>query len=61
MTQKVVSFQIADSIDLKQFVAVFKADLAYNDPAELLYRMDTDQYIYVFKYGCLLLVIIQCY
>ena len=51
MTQKVVSYQIADSIDLKQFIAVFKADLAYNDPAELFYRMDTDQYIYVFKYG----------
>ncbi|HEX8315724.1 MAG TPA: hypothetical protein VF609_12060 [Flavisolibacter sp.] len=51
MTQKVVSYQIADSIDLKQFITVFKADLAYNDPAELFYRMDTDQYIYVFKYG----------
>jgi len=51
MTQKVVSYQIADSIDLKQFINVFKADLAYNDPAELFYRMDTDQYIYVFKYG----------
>lgn len=51
MTQKVVSYQIADSIDLTQFIAVFKADLAYNDPAELFYRMDTDQYIYVFKYG----------
>jgi uncharacterized Rmd1/YagE family protein len=51
MTQKVFSYQIADSIDLKQFITVFKADLAYNDPAELFYRMDTDQYIYVFKYG----------
>jgi required for meiotic nuclear division protein 1 len=51
MTQKVISYQIADAIDLKQFVSIFKADLAYNDPAELLYRMDTDQYIYVFKYG----------
>jgi len=51
MTQKVVSYQIADAIDLKQFIIAFKADLAYNDPAELLYRVDTDQYIYVFKYG----------
>src|SRR5437763_10346250 len=51
MIQKVVSYQIADAIDLKQFVAVFKGDLYYNDPAELFYRMDSDQYIYVFKYG----------
>jgi required for meiotic nuclear division protein 1 len=51
MTQKVISYQVADAIDLKQFITAFKADLAYNDPAELLYRMDTDQYIYVFKYG----------
>ena len=51
MTQKVVSYQIADAIDLKQFITVFKADLAYNDPSELFYRMDTDQFIYVFKYG----------
>lgn len=51
MTQKVVSYQVADAIDLKQFITAFKGDLAYNDPAELLYRMGTDQYIYVFKYG----------
>ncbi|RYZ59083.1 MAG: RMD1 family protein [Chitinophagaceae bacterium] len=51
MTQKVISHQIADFIDLKQFSAAFKAELAYSDPAELFYRMDTDQYIYVFKYG----------
>lgn len=51
MTQKVVSYQIADAIDLKQFITAFKADLYYNDPSELFYRMDSDQYIYVFKYG----------
>lgn len=51
MTQRVISYQIADSIDLKAFSAVFKASLYYNDPSELFYRIDTDQYVYVFKYG----------
>ena len=51
MTQKVVSYQIADSIDVKQFSSAFKAELYYSDPAELFYKIDTDQFVYVFKYG----------
>jgi uncharacterized Rmd1/YagE family protein len=51
MTQKVVSYQIADSIDIKQFGLFFKAELSYSDPSELFYKTDTDQYVYVFKYG----------
>ena len=51
MTQKVISYQIADSIDVKQFSAFFKAEVYYSDPSELFYRMDTDRYVYVFKYG----------
>lgn len=51
MTQKVISYQIADSIDVKQFSAFFKAELYYSDPSELFYRIDTDHYVYVFKYG----------
>ncbi len=51
MTQKVISYQIADAIDIKGFSAAFKAQLYYNDPSELFYRIDSDQYIYVFKYG----------
>jgi required for meiotic nuclear division protein 1 len=51
MTKKVVSYQIADTIDVKQFSAAFKAELYYSDPSELFYKMDTDQYVYVFKYG----------
>ena len=51
MTQKVISYQIADSIDVKQFSAFFKAELHYSDPSELFYRMDTDRHVYVFKYG----------
>lgn len=51
MIQKVVSYQVADSIDVKQFCSVFKADLHYSDPAELFYRTAEDQFVYVFKYG----------
>jgi uncharacterized Rmd1/YagE family protein len=51
MRQKVISYQIADSIDVKQFSAFFKAELYYSDPSELFYRVDTDHYLYVFKYG----------
>jgi uncharacterized Rmd1/YagE family protein len=51
MTQKVISYQIADAIDVKQFGNFFKAELSYSDPSELFYRTDTDQYVYVFKYG----------
>ena len=51
MTQKVISYQIADAIDVKQFGLFFKAELYYSDPSELFYKTDTDQYVYVFKYG----------
>jgi uncharacterized Rmd1/YagE family protein len=51
MTQKVVSYQVADMIDLKQFSQDFKADIHYSDPAELFYKTAGDQYVYVFKYG----------
>lgn len=47
----VTAYQIADSIDIKNFKAAFKADLHYNDSDELFYLPDEDQYIYVFKYG----------
>ena len=51
MTQKVISYQIADSIDIKQFGLFFKGELSYSDPSELFYKTDIDQYVYVFKYG----------
>ncbi len=51
MTQKVISYQIADAVDVKQFSAFFKAELSYSDPSELFYKTDVDQYVYVFKYG----------
>lgn len=51
MTQKVISYQIADTIDLKGFGTLFKAELYYSDSSELFFRTSTDQYVYVFKYG----------
>jgi len=51
MTQKVISYQIADSIDMKGFSLAFKAELRYNDPSELFYKTGDDEYVYVFKFG----------
>lgn len=53
MTEKVISYQIADSIDVKGFCSAFNAELYYNDPAELFFRMDAGRYLYVFKYGAI--------
>jgi len=51
MLQQVLSYQIADSIDIKTFKPAFKAELYYNDADELFYKTDSEQFIYVFKYG----------
>jgi uncharacterized Rmd1/YagE family protein len=51
MTQKVVSYQVAEAIDVKGFSAAFKGELCHSDPSELFYRTDDEQYVYVFKYG----------
>lgn len=48
---KVISFHIADSIDIKTFKAVFTAELLYSDSDELFYRTPSDEFIYVFKFG----------
>jgi len=51
MTQKVISYQVADTIDVKAFSSTFKAELYYSDPAELFFKTGTDRYVYVLKYG----------
>jgi required for meiotic nuclear division protein 1 len=48
---KVISYQIADSIDIKACKANFKADLIYGDTGELFYKTSPDRYVYIFKYG----------
>jgi len=47
----VLSYQIADSIDIKQFKGAFKADLYYADAGELFYQTGNEQFVYIFKYG----------
>jgi uncharacterized Rmd1/YagE family protein len=51
MLQQVLSYQIADSIDIKTFKPAFKSDLYYSDSDELFYKTGNEQFIYVFKYG----------
>jgi uncharacterized Rmd1/YagE family protein len=47
----VFSYQIADTIDIKQFKATFKAELYHSDADELFYKAGTQQFVYIFKYG----------
>lgn len=51
MTQRVISYQIADAIDLKRFSETFNVEIKYSDPAELFYRTNPEEFVYVFKYG----------
>jgi required for meiotic nuclear division protein 1 len=53
MALNVVSYQIAEAVDVKAFCTDFKAELYYNDPAELFYKTGEEEYVYVFKYGAI--------
>src|SRR5438270_552012 len=48
---QVLSYQIADSIDIKSFKNSYKAQLHYSDADELFYKTNEEGYVYVFKYG----------
>ena len=48
---KVISYQISDSIDIKGFRLVCKSKLIFGDADELFYEADIEKYVYVFKYG----------
>ena len=48
---KVVSFQIADSIDIKQVQSGFSMMVYYSDNDELYYQIAEDKFIYIFKFG----------
>lgn len=48
---KVLSIQVADSIDIKQFKTVFTGPVHYADSEELFYQVGAEQFAYVFKYG----------
>ena len=51
MNLKVLSFQVADSIDIKQFKTAFTAKINFADSDELFYHVDEFNYLYVFTYG----------
>jgi required for meiotic nuclear division protein 1 len=51
MNLKVISFQIADSIDIKLFKSGFPGKIHYGDTDELFYLIGEHKYLYVFKYG----------
>ncbi len=47
----VISYQIADSIDVKAFRAAFREGIYHYDADELFYKMGEESFVYVFKYG----------
>jgi len=51
MNLKIVSFQVADSIDLKQYRADFTSNIHFADTDELFYHIEANKYLCVFKYG----------
>jgi len=51
MLVKVQSYQIADSIDIKQFRTAFTAATYHADADELFYEIENEKYLYIFKYG----------
>jgi required for meiotic nuclear division protein 1 len=48
---QVVSYQIADSIDVRALRAAYKDGIYHYDADELFYKVDEGCYVYVFKYG----------
>ncbi|HET9433854.1 MAG TPA: RMD1 family protein [Chitinophagaceae bacterium] len=51
MMNKVIAYQVADSIDIKNVKSSFKSNLRYSDSSELFYETGADRYVYVFRYG----------
>lgn len=48
---QVVSYQIADSIDVKGLRTAYKEGIYHYDASELFYKTGEGCYVYVFKYG----------
>lgn len=48
---KVISYQVADTIDIKTLKTAFKSTLCYSDSEELFYETGPNQYAYIFRYG----------
>lgn len=50
-TMKITAFYIAEQIQLKKLKETYAGTLLQENPSELFYRVDADQYCYVFDYG----------
>lgn len=48
---KVVAYQLAESIDIRELKRDFLARLLYSNTQELYYQIDVEQYVSFFKYG----------
>lgn len=48
---KVISYQVADGIDIKASKSNFKSKLLYSDSDELFYEVSGERCLYIFKYG----------
>ncbi|HEX6334280.1 MAG TPA: RMD1 family protein [Flavisolibacter sp.] len=51
MTHQVLSYQVADTIDIRGFKSSFQLPLLYSDESELFYEVSEHHYVCVFKYG----------
>jgi uncharacterized Rmd1/YagE family protein len=48
---QVVSYQIADSIDVRAFRTAYKEGIYHYDADELFYKTGDERFVYVFRYG----------
>src|SRR5580658_5409356 len=48
---QVISYQIADSIDVRGFRTSYREGIYHYDADELFYKIDEACYVYVFRYG----------
>jgi uncharacterized Rmd1/YagE family protein len=48
---QVISYQIADSIDVRAFRTAYRDGIYHYDADELFYKTDESCYVYVFRYG----------
>ena len=51
IAHRVVSYQAADFIDIKNLRQAISGNLLYKDAGELFYEMAGGQYLYIFRYG----------
>jgi hypothetical protein len=48
---KIISYQVADFIDIKNLKSAISSKLLYSDSSELFYETKANSYTYIFRYG----------